>query len=126
MGRYTPRKKSSEFEKRKKLFSVYKVLPIILAYSVLALFIIWGIIDPCVNKVLVPSSFFFDDGTYLYGVMGLKNGFLCFLIWFGIGLVASAATYFLTKLSASHKLLQIYYLQKIAGEKEKILNDTFD
>lgn len=126
MRRYVERVKPSELEKQKKYFSVYKVLPIILAYAVLAIFTVWGIIDVCVNKVLQPSSFFYDDATYLYGVMQVKNGFLGWLIWFGIGLVVSAFTFFLTKLAASHKLLQIYYLQKIAGEKERVLDDTIE
>ena len=121
---YVEKKKSSELDKQKKFFSVYKILPVILAYTVLGLFIIWGVIDACVNKVLVPTSFFYEDATYLYGVMQLKNGFLAWLVWFAIGLVASAFTFFISKIVASHKLLQIYYLQKIAGEKEKVLDDT--
>ena len=121
---YAQKKKSSELEKQKKYFSVYKILPVILAYAVLGLFIIWGVIDACVNKVLVSTSFFYDDATYLYGIMQLKNGFLVWLVWFAIGLVVSAFTFFITKISASHKLLQIYSLQKIAGEKDKVLDDT--
>ena len=112
----TGKPQKTELQKQLGYFSVYKYLPAIVAVILFALYFIWGIVDPCV---------FNDNGYYsYYGVMMLPSGFLCWLVWVVIGTVVSVCAYFLMKIAFSHKLLQIYYLQKLANEETPILQDT--
>ena len=107
----------SELQKQLGYFSVFKKLPIIVAAILFGLFFIWGIVDPCI--------FIFHSSYYsYYGVMELPNGGLCWFIWVIIGAVIAVCTYFLMRIAFSHKLLQIYYLQKLANEETPILKDT--
>lgn len=96
----------AELEKQEEYFSFYKHAPWIIAAILFGLFFIWGIVDPCVFKE-------YHYYRYYYGVLKLANGFLCWLIWVGIGIVASIITKVTLCISFSHKLLQIYYLQQL-------------
>ncbi len=100
--------KETKLQEQLGYFSAYKKLPFIAAVILLALFSIWGIVDPCV--------FYYHGyyGSHHYGIMQLPNGFLCWLIWVVIGAVVAVCTYFVMKIAFSYKLLQIHYLQEIA------------
>ena len=116
----TNKPQKTELQKQLGYFSVFKKLPIIVAAILFGLFIIWGIIDPCLFHYV---RGYLSSYRY-YGVMMLPNGFLCWLIWFVIGAIVSVCTYFSMKIAFSHKILQIYYLQKLANEETPILQDT--
>ncbi len=109
-----------------KFFKFYAKMPMILAIVTMALFFIWGIIDPIVFKDYVSSGFSFIRGKTYYGMMRLKSGFLCWLIWVLIGAVCSVITYLLGRVLYSYKLLHIIYLQKLLGNKvaeENLVDD---
>lgn len=114
MEQTQPKTPKTELQKNLGYFSVFKKLPIIVAGILFGLFFIWGIVDPLVFR-------FYRDA---YGVMMLPNGFLCWLIWFVIGAIVAACTYFLMRIACSHKLLQIYYLQKLANEENPVLTNA--
>lgn len=107
--------KKSEVEKQCKYFSFYKKMPAILVCVIMALFFIWGIVDACV--IVTYNSYHYA----FHGIMMLHSSFLCWLIWIAIGAVLSVCAYFASKLTYSHRLLQIHYLQKISGEEESNL-----
>lgn len=88
-------------------------LPWILAGVLFLGFFVWAIIDPCV---------FSYEGTYFssYGIMELSNGFLCWFMWIFIGAVAAVITFFVTRYITAWKLLQLYYLQKIANDNNTV------
>lgn len=105
------KQEKSELKQNQFYFSLYKNLPLILAGILIALFFIWGIVDPCVFSHFSLSYSYYGDPNRVYGIMGLPNGFLCWLIWMFIGLFCAVCTYFLLKIVLSHKLLLIEYLK---------------
>ena len=111
----TSKPQKTELQKQLGYFSVYKYLPVIVALVLFILTFIWGIVDPCI---------FHSSYHSYYGVMMLPNGFLCWLVWIIIGVVVSVCAYFLLSITVSHKLLQIYYLQKLANDETPLLKDT--
>lgn len=108
-----------DLKKQLKYFSFFEIAPIIIAGITALFFFIWAIVDPCV---------FGSDSYYstTYGIMMLPSGFLCWFIWILIGAVVTVCTYVSLTIAFSHKILQIYYLQKISmiAEKEANKNNT--
>ena len=101
--------KPTALEIATKWYERWLKLPLILFISIVAVFFIWGIIDPCL----------FEYGRYdkYYGVMMLPSGFLCWFIWQLIGLSFAAIAYIGAKLVTAPIVLQTEYLKKIS-EKE--------
>ncbi len=93
-------------------FRIYLYLPKILAWSIVLLFFVWGIID----AVALTGRYSSEDR---YGIMQLESSFLCWFIWMLIGTVISLLVYFLGRINASYKILHILYLQNLLGEKVK-------
>ena len=77
-----------------KLYGIYKKLPGILAIIIMSLVFIWSIVDV---SVFVESYY---RKTY-YGVMYLESAFLAMFIWWVIGAVVAASTWFFSALSVS-------------------------
>ena len=76
------------------LYRLYRKLPTILALTIAGLMFIWSIVDV---SAFTRHSYYY---TY-YGVMGLKSLFLVLIIWWAIGAVLCAATYFFSALTIS-------------------------
>ena len=94
-----------------KYFSFFTKLPKILTIALAVIFFIWSIVDPAVFQ----SSYLSSN----YGIMQLNTFFGAMIIWWLIGAVVCVATYFLSKLAVSYKILHIYYLQEIKEKIEK-------
>ncbi len=86
-------------------FKVLKIMPAIQAACMLLLAFTWGIVDACTLQII-----------------GIDSGFAAWLAWMLIGFVCSIAVFFFSSVLLSHKILQIYYLQKIVEEEPPVLN----
>ncbi len=104
-------------ETQVKRFRIYLYLPKILAWSIVLLFFVWGIIDAVAFESTVSTGWYSRE--YRYGIMQLESSFLCWFIWMLIGTVISLFVYFLGRIKASYKILHILYLQNLLGEKVK-------
>lgn len=104
-------------EKAKRYVNALHYLPWVLAGVLYFLFFVWAIVDPCV---------FGYEGLYSseYGIMELSSGFLCWLIWIAIGAVVAVITFFVTRWITACKLLQYYYLQKIANDNPTVFDEN--
>lgn len=102
-------------------FKGYAMLPGIIAIATLIIFFIWGIVDPIVFKHSYYYNYYSSD--YTYGVMGLSNGFLCWLVWMVIGAVTALIEYIFGKMHLSQKILTVLYLQKLCGENTEQASD---
>ncbi len=111
MNNLTSITSKSTMQEQTKIFNWYLKLPMIIAVIIMALFFIWGIIDP-----IVFQHYFYG---YRYGVMSLRSGFLCWLIWVAIGAVVSLVIYYILKIGYSYKILHICYLNKILQQLEE-------
>ena len=87
-------------------FNIYIYLPTILTVATGLLFFIFSIIDIAVLK----------------GIMGIESEFLSLLVWWIIGAIVCAIEYCLSKISCSHKIIQIYLLKKISAQSEQIVD----
>ncbi len=107
--------KTSIIEKQQKIFNTYLKLPKIINVIFAIIFLIWAIVDAAVIKSRsnVPTSGFYYG--YVYGIFGFSSQLLCFLFWILIGSAITSITYFITKLSASYKILQIEYLKELSS-----------
>lgn len=99
---------------QKKYFKWYSRLPLIIACLTLLAFCIWGIVDPFVFFD-IESVGYYSTKRY-YGVMGLSNGFLCWLIWMLIGLAVTPFVYIMSKITLSQKVLSTLYLQALCEQ----------
>ena len=82
-----------------KLYGIYKKLPGILAIIIMSLVFIWSIVDV---SVFVEESYSrYSGSTTYYGVMYLESAFLAMFIWWAIGAVLAASTWFFSALSVS-------------------------
>ncbi len=80
-------------------------LPLILALLEIFLFFVWGLVD-----------------SFAIGIFGF-GGIGAWCIWMLIGIISSIILCFVLNAVISQKILEIYYLQKLAGEKKTILDD---
>ena len=78
----------------KKFYSIYKKLPGIVSIILAVLVFAWSIVD---------VSVFSYSGYYssYYGVMQIESLFLALIIWWAIGAVLCAATWFFSALFVS-------------------------
>ncbi len=81
----------------KKYYGLYKKLPGILAIAIAVLFFIWSIVD------LAAFSYVSHSWLYgsKYGIMGLPSWFLVLLIWWIIGAITAACTWFFSAIAVS-------------------------
>ena len=82
----------------KKFYSLYRLLPLILAATVFFLMLVWSIVDISVFK--------YGRYTVYHGVMQLESAFLCLIIWWLIGIVLAAATWFFSALAVSPTIIR--------------------
>lgn len=97
---------SSELKTQKFYFRIYKNLPEIFAIIAFVLIFAWGIFDACKLHI-----------------MGIESGFLTWIIWTLIAFACCVLIFLACSVFLSPKILQIYYLQKISGEKNRVLDD---
>ncbi len=83
----------------KKFYSIYRFLPLILAATILFLMFVWSIVDVAALGTHYTSTY--GNRVDYYGVMRLKSAFLCLIIWWLIGIVLAAATWFFSALAVS-------------------------
>ena len=83
----------------KKFYSIYRFLPLILAATILFLMFVWSIVDVAAFGTHYTSTY--GNRVDYYGVMRLKSAFLCLIIWWLIGIVLAAATWFFSALAVS-------------------------
>ncbi len=84
----------------KKFYGLYKKLPGILAIATAALVFIWSIVDLAVFSY-TDSHYGGLWYTYEYGVMGLESWILVLLIWWSIGAIVAASTWFFSVIVVS-------------------------
>ena len=88
-----------------KSYNLYKKMPAFLTIAVAILSFVWSIINVTLLKVEV--DYYYDRWeevgvyTYEYGILGLESAFPTLLIWWAIGAVLCAATWFFACLSVS-------------------------
>ncbi len=100
-------KNESIIQQQEKYFKAYTHLPIILGLIIFLSMFIFGIVDACTIRSL-----------------GINSGFLCWFIWFIIGIVAAFIELILCKILLSQKVLTVLYLQKL-NEEKFLINENF-
>lgn len=94
----------SELDVWLQYFKIYQKLPDILMWCTFWEFFIIGVADGC-------YGFLFNNAIGLWP----------WIVWTLIGVFVSVPARFLNKTILSRKVLKMYYLQKCAGEKEKLV-----
>ncbi|MBE5756295.1 MAG: hypothetical protein E7342_00675 [Clostridiales bacterium] len=98
-------------KENEKWFNFYKIFPKIIFIAIIALFVIWSIID--VATFQYSSGYLYGPTTNYFGIMMIPSAFLALLIWWVIGGVLGTITYFCTRISCSYKILHITYLKEL-------------
>ncbi len=70
--------------KQEKFFEIFKALPEIMFVLQIIVFFIYGIVDA---SVVTGATYM---GADLYGLFQFRSAFMVWLVWMGIGLVATA------------------------------------
>lgn len=89
-------------------FRVLYYIPIFLSILTLLSFFVYGIVDPLTIQI-----------GKTYGIFQLSSGFLCWLVWFLIGIVLSVIQFIVSKIFLSHVIIRTECLMKIAKYDDK-------
>ena len=94
-------------------YSLYLKLPMIIAITIIALTLIWAIVDLSTfsYSLKVWNDYKREYVTInKYGIFHWDNGFLVFIVWMLIGSVASGASFFFTRIGMAPKLQELELL----------------